>query len=318
MNINNLYYFTVAAQELNFSKAAEKLFITQQCLSKHIKKIEEEYGTVLFTRGKGKEVFLTEAGQCFLNNATIILNTHKELKNQLCDISNVERSSFTIGIPQTRGCYMLPRIIEKYHKHFPNVSIRVQNMSSTEVANALERGDVDVGIGLDLSSPVFNYHLVAQDQQYLVVPRTIFTDYFSAEEQQRILQMDAVSLKTFSNCPFLACDSNVWAGQFMNELANAEEFTPNVILQTNDFIVMYRMSKKGLGVCIASQSLLGYLRKESNSEESKMLYFPLDKSSAGDSHKLVLATNKEKYLKANVKNFIETVLEIYSGSPKES
>ena len=64
MNLRNLEYFLVAAEELNFTRAADRLFITQQSLSHHIQKLESEFGTPLFERTP--PMTLTPAGACFL------------------------------------------------------------------------------------------------------------------------------------------------------------------------------------------------------------------------------------------------------------
>lgn len=76
MNFLNLHYFMVCAEELNFTRAAKRLFISQQSLSNHIKKLEEEYGVLLFNRGT--HITLTEAGSCLYRNARDLVRLQKK------------------------------------------------------------------------------------------------------------------------------------------------------------------------------------------------------------------------------------------------
>ena len=82
MNTKTLEYILVIAQEESLSGAAEKLYMSQPVLSRHLKKIEEELGADLFIR-KHDGMELTDAGRIFVNNARAILHVEEELENDL-------------------------------------------------------------------------------------------------------------------------------------------------------------------------------------------------------------------------------------------
>jgi DNA-binding transcriptional LysR family regulator len=81
MNTKNLYYFLVVAEELNMTRAAERLYISQQALSEQIRKLEDELKAELFTRGHS--LSLTYAGRHMVDTATQMLSLERQIKNGL-------------------------------------------------------------------------------------------------------------------------------------------------------------------------------------------------------------------------------------------
>ena len=79
MNFDNYRYFAAAAEELNFTKAARKLFMTQQALSKQIDKMEKEYNTRLFNREM--PMSLTPAGECMYRHVCRILDNERQMRS---------------------------------------------------------------------------------------------------------------------------------------------------------------------------------------------------------------------------------------------
>ena len=84
MNLLNLEYFLVAAEELNFTKAAKRLYITQQSLSNHIAKLESYFGADLFDRTP--PMTLTNAGLCLVRHAKRLMQSTDELEREMQDI----------------------------------------------------------------------------------------------------------------------------------------------------------------------------------------------------------------------------------------
>ena len=85
MNFLNLEYFIIIAEERSFSRASERLYISQQSLSEHIKKLEASLGVTLFIRGR--TLALTEAGECFLQGAKEILATRDQMLRNISSLN---------------------------------------------------------------------------------------------------------------------------------------------------------------------------------------------------------------------------------------
>ena len=109
INFLNLEYFLVAAEELNFTRAAKRLFISQQSLSNHISNLEKEFDVVLFNRTT--PLTLTYAGQALKGKARKILELRDETYRELADIKDFSIGQLTIGLSHTRGRMILPEIL---------------------------------------------------------------------------------------------------------------------------------------------------------------------------------------------------------------
>ena len=101
INFLNLEYFLVAAEELNFTKAAKKLFISQQSLSNHISNMEKEFDVILFNRTT--PLTLTYAGQALKAKAKQMLELRDETYRELADIKDFSVGQLTLGLSHTRG-----------------------------------------------------------------------------------------------------------------------------------------------------------------------------------------------------------------------
>ena len=123
MNLTNLTYFIAAAEELNFTRAARRLYISQQALSSHIAKLEEYYQVPLFDRGN--PMTLTDAGRVLYQSAVQVTETLELCDRRLQDIKDFTRGSLSVGIPVTRGTMMLPQLCSAFHQLYPKVHLEI-------------------------------------------------------------------------------------------------------------------------------------------------------------------------------------------------
>ena len=113
LNFLNLEYFLVASEELNFTKAAKRLYISQQSLSNHISNLEKEFGVTLFNRTV--PLTLTYAGQVLQKRARQFLDLREETYHEIDDIKDFTKGQLIIGMSHTRGRKILPEILPVYH-----------------------------------------------------------------------------------------------------------------------------------------------------------------------------------------------------------
>ena len=146
INFLNLEYFVVAAEELNFTKAAKRLFISQQSLSNHIANMEREFGVSLFNRTT--PLTLTYAGQRLLVRARRLLTYKDETYHELADIKDFTVGQLSIGLSHTRGRVILPHVLPAYRKRFPNIHLNILEGNTAQLEAALLHGDVDLVIGM--------------------------------------------------------------------------------------------------------------------------------------------------------------------------
>ena len=146
INFLNLEYFLVAAEELSFTKAARRLFISQQSLSSHIANMEKELDIALFHRTS--PLTLTYAGQVLKERARQMLQLREETYREIADIKDFSKGQLVIGMSHTRGRRVLPEILPVYKEQFPNIELHLKEGNSSELDADLIRGDVDLIIGM--------------------------------------------------------------------------------------------------------------------------------------------------------------------------
>ena len=103
INFLNLEYFLVAAEELNFTRAAKRLYISQQSLSNHISNLEKEFDVVLFNRTS--PLTLTYAGQALKTRARELLDLRDETYKEISDIKDFSTGQLSIGVSHQRPLY---------------------------------------------------------------------------------------------------------------------------------------------------------------------------------------------------------------------
>ena len=119
MNFLHLKYFLMVAEELNITRAAERLYISQQSLSNHISNMERELDVKLFTRSP--KLSLTYAGGLLVETATQILDLYSQYQTKVGDINRHYLGMLRVGISHTCGLALMPDILPKFRQEFPLV-----------------------------------------------------------------------------------------------------------------------------------------------------------------------------------------------------
>ena len=135
--------FLTVCQTMNFTRAAEQLHITQPAVSQHIRALEEEYGTKLFTY-RGKQLHLTESGQLFLRTAATMRHDVMRLRD-LMQRAN-ERRYLRFGATLTIGEYIMPNPLMRLMQHEPELQIRMLTANTRELLKLLDEGVLDFAI----------------------------------------------------------------------------------------------------------------------------------------------------------------------------
>jgi DNA-binding transcriptional LysR family regulator len=146
MEVRQLEIFCVLANELNFTRTAERVHTVQSNVTTQIKALEQELGVPLFDR-LAKHVVLTDAGRSFLPYATRALATMDEGKQLL--ISGSEPvGTLCIGSPESVLTYRLPAVLDRFRKVYPKVELRFRPHWHEALTESLESGDLDMAISM--------------------------------------------------------------------------------------------------------------------------------------------------------------------------
>ncbi|BEO95447.1 hypothetical protein FNSP10_21270 [Fusobacterium nucleatum] len=195
----NYKIFLLVAEELSYSKAAKKAYVTQQCVSNHIQRLEKELNTKLFS--KKTSIQLTEAGKILYNaikNMEIISNNATK---SIREISAGTKGSFTMGISTSRAKIILPNVLKKYHKYFPDIEISFYVNDTSILEKKLLDGEIDLFLGINTSqNENFKHTFLLNDSMHLIISKSLFQNYFATKDLEKF--KSGVDLINFSEVPF--------------------------------------------------------------------------------------------------------------------
>jgi DNA-binding transcriptional LysR family regulator len=145
MTIRQLEVFLAIAHAQSFSRAAERIHLSQPTLSEHMKELEEELEVQLFVR-HSRSVSLTEAGRVFEDYATRVVATLAAGKNAIAELDGLRRGSLVVGASTTPGTYVLPARIARFREQYPGITIALQIGNSRSVEERVRDGEVDIAV----------------------------------------------------------------------------------------------------------------------------------------------------------------------------
>lgn len=245
MNFLNLYYFSIAAEELNFTKAAKRLFISQQSLSNHISRLESEFGVVLFNRTQ--PVTLTDAGETLYRRSQNLLDEKKQLETAMQDLRDFRKGELTIGISTSRGAVILPDILPEFHTLFPQIDLKLVEGTTLEINRALYEGRADLRIGFAMDDPdQVHEELLHTEHLVCAVPNSFLKKYL-APDKPYPYPGTMQDFRLFADCPFIKMQHNVWLGEMFEKCCRHYQVEPSVVLETSSMSTLVSLCSVGLG-----------------------------------------------------------------------
>lgn len=145
VELRHLRAFIAVAEELHFTRAAERLHLAQQALSGQIRQLEEALGAQLFERSTRK-VELTEAGRVLLERAAPVLDAISTALEETQRVGRGETGRVAVCYAPTAGRLIVPRLVRELHERYPDVKVHALVMWQTEAVEAVTSGRFDVGL----------------------------------------------------------------------------------------------------------------------------------------------------------------------------
>jgi len=145
MTITQLYYVLAVAENQNFTKAAEKCFVTQPTLSMQIQKLEDELDIQIFDRTK-KPIELTEVGKKIVNQAKNIVNESDRIQDIVDQQKGFIGGDFRLGIIPTVMPTLLPMFLKSFVKKYPKVKLKIEELTTEEIIYRINEGHLDAAI----------------------------------------------------------------------------------------------------------------------------------------------------------------------------
>ena len=244
MDINQLKYFIVTAEERSVSRAAERLHMSQPPLTRQIHGLEEQLGVALFTR-KPHGVELTEAGRSLLSHALSIRTQVEQATEQLRRVSNGEEGRLDVGVFGSAVLSTIPQLLSHYSSQYPKVKLSIHFASRGEQIEALLRERVLLAFDRHRTdTPETLSELVARERLLVALPRN------HAAANNSVVSLGELRASKFIGeldpCIYPAC----------RELFDRHRFKPLYGQRAADMISAVSMVAGGFGVAIVPESLL--------------------------------------------------------------
>ena len=195
----SFHIFLLVAEEMNIGRAAKRAFVTQQCVSDHIKRLEEEYQVALFDRKP--HLKLTKAGETMVKTLRSVRILECNMEKNLSEISNGRKGSFTVGMSTSRAQIILPLVLKRYYEYFPEVEISFYVNDTVVLEEKLMEGTVDLFLGMNTSqNPAFSLMPLSIDRMYMIISEELFQQHFGSRQLKEF--ESGVDLSVCGEVPF--------------------------------------------------------------------------------------------------------------------
>lgn len=240
MDLKLIKYFITLAEELNFGRAAERLYMTQPPLSRQIKKLEEQIGANLFHRTKHR-VELTNAGKVFLKNAYQILDQFEQacISTRLTSVG--QHSDLKIAFTGTAQD-IIP-IIKVFRKKNPFIGIVLQQMNNASQIDALQENRIDLGlVSIPTTGKMLNVNTIVSRKFMVALP----------ESHPFASSLSLLYMHDLTDEHFIMTPRSVGASYFdtVTKLFFDLGFTPKTTIHANDLQTVYALVSADLGIAL--------------------------------------------------------------------
>ena len=278
MNFSSMEYFTVLAQERNFTRAAERLHITQQSLSSHIAGMEKELGSQLLVRRVPLE--LTYAGEVLLRYAAGFQKFHNDMQREFCDISQNQKGILRVGAASARGQMILPGTIALFQKSYPNISVELTEASNGELHQKLLKGTIDLAIAdFPENLPGISMTGFYREENVLVIEKGLFAKHCKIDPQECGRMFRNGDYSALRECPFVLGGIEDIDGRIGRDvLKRAGIDDPAAAAASHNVGMLLQLSLCGIGACICPQKIVQSVLTPQQADS--MYIFPLGENAA--------------------------------------
>ena len=265
-------YFLVLAEEQSISRAAQRLFVTQQSMSEQMKRLEQIYGAKLFIRRPRFQ--LTAAGEALLSAARQIRILEQGLTVQLHNIQEKGGGQLRIGIHATRARMFLPQAVEQFYRVFPNVELIFFHDDTRDFEQMLLNGDLDLFFGVDAAPfPEFETISLAEEPIYLIASKSLLERQLGWD---LTLPRNTILPQELEQLPLIFSHDRSNLQQKVDHFFQENSIIPRKILTISDFEAQLMLACRDIGACFCPKLMLQKVQELNNQNPCNPLHvFPV-------------------------------------------
>lgn len=283
MDLRQLKYFLAVADELNISKAAERLHISQPPLTRNIKALEDELGVKLFIRS-ARGVELTQAGEMFREDSNNIRMLVEAAVDRVQRAGEGKLGRLDVGIFGSAIYDIIPTLLQEFRERLPGVNVVLHTMNKGEQLEALRQRRIAVAFNRMLQpAPDIGRELVATEPLYVVLPK-----------HHRLTRLDSLSVTALQGEP-LVMFPNVGRPNFIDRviaMCRQHGFDAQISQEVGDAVTAVVLVARGFGITLVPASVARTLRVDD------VVYRPLADAPGVDVSCFYRATDRSPLLKS--------------------
>jgi DNA-binding transcriptional LysR family regulator len=251
LNFNQFRVFYHAAKHLNFTVAAGELFITQPAVTSQIKSFEAFCNLKLFKK-KGRRVYLTDEGKSLYAYAAKIFKYEKEIENTIDDMRELKRGILSLGTTKAYARYFMPLMITTFHKSYPNIKIQLNEGSSQDMIHSLLDFKIEVAVIARVEdNPEVHFFPFSREEMIVIV-----------SSDHLLNRKKTITFKDLSTEPFIMKEKGSGTRKLVEELFEAEQCTPDILMETSNTEFIKQLVQRGEGVSFVVREAVATELKE--------------------------------------------------------
>ena len=243
MDLRTLRYFVTAAEELNITRAAERLNMSQPPLSNQIKALENELGAQLFIRGK-RHLKLTEAGSLLYRRAVQLLELAEQTSQEIQSLNGLN-GTVNVSVVDGRAPFLLSRWIAGFRAEFPEVTFRLWNGGGDEVLERLNRGLADLAV---VAAPYDTENL-----EGFPVSREPWVAMIPAGHPLAREEGETIPLRALVGEPLIVPSRSSRVSALRKWFAEIDA-EPNIVCELSNYLDAEALTEQAVGICIFPQT----------------------------------------------------------------
>ncbi|GEC89153.1 LysR family transcriptional regulator [Brevibacillus brevis] len=288
MDIKHLHYFVTVCDQLSYSKAAQKLHISQPSLSNAIKNLEQEVGSPLLERNTRK-MELTDAGKILYQKSLLLLSQMNMLKKEMEEVKLTGSGDLIIGIIESVK-HWIPKVIREYQRRFPSINIKlIEVLSGKAVKESLRKYHTHLLITNQFIEEEDIESFPLYDERLMLV---LHKDHPLAEKE-------SVQLKDLASETFIISTEGFQTREDILTAFSLEQVNPQIKFEIERFETALTLVRENLGLTIIPENYL------SGSTDTSLVRKTID--SPALERTVYLAYMKNRYLAPAVQAFLEEV-----------
>ena len=267
MNLNHLAVFDAVAVEKSFSRAGERLLVSQPAVSKQLRLLERTLGTKLVDR-EPKGVRLTAAGEVLSGYARRIFALAEDAEQAMAELQGLRRGRLTVGASTTLGIYYLPELLAKYRRLYPQIDLGLEVSNTQVIQQYLVEHRVDIAMTEGfVHAPDLVARVLLEDELVPIVP-----------VGHALTRKKSVTLKEFCAQPLLMREEGSGTREVIEQAFLRQGVTIKPLMTLGNTEAIKRSVAAGVGVAFVSALTIQHELHDGHLAQVKLKDFKLQRA----------------------------------------